>query len=142
MPQDPDLRPSPDALLKLAKRESRGKLKVFLGASPGVGKTYAMLSGARRLKTEGRDVVVGLVETHGRSETAALLEGLEVLPRRPVAYKGQTIMEFDVDAALARDPQLIVVDELAHTNAPDSRHPKRFQDVEELLNAGVDVWTA
>lgn len=142
MAQNPDLRPSPDALLKLAEREARGKLKVFLGASPGVGKTYAMLSGARRLKAEGRDVVVGLVETHGRSDTAALLDGLEVLPRRPVSYKDRTLMEFDVDAALARKPDLIIVDELAHTNAPDSRHPKRFQDVEELLDAGIDVWTA
>lgn len=142
MAQSPDLRPSPDALLKLAEREARGKLKVFLGASPGVGKTYAMLSGAKRLSVEGRDVVVGLVETHGRSDTAALLEGLEVLPRRPVAYKNRTLMEFDVDAALARRPDLIIVDELAHTNAPDSRHPKRFQDVEELLEAGIDVWTA
>lgn len=142
MAQDPDLRPSPDALLKLAEREARGKLKVFLGASPGVGKTFAMLSGAKRLKAEGRDVVVGLVETHGRADTAALLDGLEVLPRRPVAYKDRTLMEFDVDAALARRPELIVVDELAHSNAPDSRHPKRFQDVEELLNAGIDVWTA
>jgi two-component system sensor histidine kinase KdpD len=142
MAQSPDLRPSPDALLKLAEREARGKLKVFLGASPGVGKTFAMLSGAKRLKAEGRDVMVGLVETHGRSDTAALLEGLEVLPRRPVAYKNRTLMEFDVDAALARRPDLIIVDELAHTNAPDSRHPKRFQDVEELLEAGIDVWTA
>jgi two-component system sensor histidine kinase KdpD len=142
MAQSPDLRPSPDALLKLAEREARGKLKVFLGASPGVGKTFAMLSGAKRLKAEGRDVVVGLVETHGRSDTAALLEGLEVLPRRPVTYKNRTLMEFDVDAALARRPDLIIVDELAHTNAPDSRHPKRFQDVEELLDAGIDVWTA
>jgi two-component system, OmpR family, sensor histidine kinase KdpD len=142
MVQDPDLRPSPDALLKLAEREVRGKLKVFLGAAPGVGKTFAMLSAARRLKAEGHDVVIGLVETHGRADTAALLEGLEVLPRRPVTYKDRTLMEFDVDAALARRPELIVVDELAHTNAPDSRHPKRFQDVEELLNAGIDVWTA
>lgn len=142
MAQDPELRPSPDALLKLAVREARGKLKVFLGASPGVGKTYAMLSAARRLKAEGRDVVVGLVETHGRADTAALLEGLEVLPRRPVSYKDRTLMEFDIDGALARRPDLIIVDELAHTNAPDSKHPKRFQDVEELLNAGIDVWTA
>jgi two-component system, OmpR family, sensor histidine kinase KdpD len=142
MAQSPELRPSPDALLKLAGREARGKLKVFLGASPGVGKTFAMLSGAKRLRTEGRDVVVGLVETHGRADTAALLEGLEVMPRKPVTYKDRTLMEFDVDAALARRPELIIVDELAHTNAPDSRHPKRFQDVEELLNAGIDVWTA
>ena len=142
MAQDPDLRPSPDALLKLAGREARGKLKVFLGASPGVGKTFAMLSGAKRLKAEGRDVVIGVVETHGRADTAALLESLEVLPRRTVAYRDRSLMEFDVDAALARRPELIIVDELAHSNVPDSRHPKRFQDVEELLNAGIDVWTA
>jgi two-component system, OmpR family, sensor histidine kinase KdpD len=142
MARDPELRPSPAARLKLAKRDARGKLKVFLGAAPGVGKTYAMLSGARRLKGEGRDVVVGLVETHGQSDTAVLLEGLEVLPRQPVTYKNRSFMEFDVDAALARRPGLIIIDELAHSNAPDSRHPKRFQDVEELLNAGIDVWTA
>lgn len=142
MSQPPELRPSPDALLKLADRERRGKLKVFLGASPGVGKTYAMLSGAKRLMNEGRDVVVGLVETHGRADTAGLLDGLEVLPRRSVPYKDRILMEFDVDAALARRPDLIIVDELAHSNAPDSKHPKRFQDVEELLNAGIDVWTA
>jgi two-component system sensor histidine kinase KdpD len=117
-------------------------MKVFLGAAPGVGKTYAMLQGARRLKEEGVDVVVGLVETHGRAETGALLEGLEVLPRRMVEYRGRTIGEFDIDAALERKPALIVVDELAHTNAPESRHPKRWQDVQELLNAGINVWTA
>jgi two-component system sensor histidine kinase KdpD len=116
-------------------------LKVFLGAAPGVGKTYAMLSSARRLREEGRDIVVGLIETHGRTETAALLDGLEVLPRKAVAYRGQTISEFDIDAALARRPQLILVDELAHTNAPLSRHPKRYLDIEELLAAGIDVWT-
>lgn len=137
-----DRRPSPDALLDLAKRESRGKLKIFLGASPGVGKTYAMLAGAHRLKKEGRDVVVGVVETHGRSETAALLEGLEVLPRRRVSHRGHELLEFDLDAALARKPQLVIIDELAHSNAPDSRHPKRHQDVEELIAAGIDVWTA
>ena len=101
-----------------------------------------MLQGARRLKDEGVDVVIGLVETHGRAETSALLEGLEVLPRRMVEYRGRTIEEFDIDAALARKPELIVVDELAHTNAPESRHPKRWQDVQELLAAGIDVWTA
>ncbi|TMJ39532.1 MAG: sensor histidine kinase KdpD, partial [Alphaproteobacteria bacterium] len=142
MTQSPEPRPSPDTLLKLVERRTRGKLKIFLGASPGVGKTYAMLSGARRLKAEGRDVVVGLVETHGQADTAALLEGLEVLPPRTIIYKNQSLMEFDVDAALTRRPYLIIVDELAHTNAPDSRHPKRFQDVEELLNTGIDVWTA
>ena len=135
-------RPVPDALLALAERERRGKLKVFLGAAPGVGKTFAMLSAARRLKAEGSDVVVGLVETHGRAETAALLEGLEVLPRRTSTIAAARSMEFDLDAALARKPELIIVDELAHTNAPDSRHPKRYQDVEELLDAGIDVWTA
>jgi two-component system sensor histidine kinase KdpD len=117
-------------------------MKVFLGAAPGVGKTYAMLQNARRLKDEGVDVVIGLVETHGRAETSALVEGLEALPRRMVEYRGRTIAEFDLDAALARKPKLIVVDELAHTNAPDSRHPKRWQDVQELLGAGIDVWTA
>ncbi|HUO55730.1 MAG TPA: sensor histidine kinase KdpD [Rhodoblastus sp.] len=144
MPPDvyDERRPDPDALLALTDNEKRGKLKVFLGASPGVGKTFAMLQGARRLKGDGIDVVIGLVETHGRSETAALLEGLDVLPRRVVDYRGRQIEEFDLDAALARKPSLIVVDELAHTNAPESRHPKRWQDVEELLDAGIDVWTA
>jgi len=137
-----DGRPSPDALLALAEREGRGRLKIHLGAAPGVGKTFAMLSNARRLAGEGADVVVGLVETHGRAETAALIDGLEVLPRRPVVHRGRTLMEFDIDAALARRPALLIVDELAHTNAPGSRHPKRFQDVEELLDAGIDVWTA
>ena len=140
--RDLDRRPDPDALLALVGKEARGRLWVFLGAAPGVGKTYAMLQRARALKREGGDVVVGLVETHGRGETAALLEGLEVLPRRVISYRGQTIEEFDIDAALARRPKLIIVDELAHTNAPDSRHPKRWQDVEELLDAQIDVWTA
>ena len=137
-----DRRPDPDALLALAGKEGRGKLKVFLGAAPGVGKTFAMLLGARRVKAEGVDVVIGLVETHGRAETAALLEGLEVLPRKKIEYRGRDLEEFDIDAALKRRPTLIVVDELAHTNAPESRHPKRWQDVEELLDAGLDVWTA
>src|SRR5271165_6328598 len=135
-------RPDPDALLAAFRRESAGRMKVFLGAAPGVGKTYTMLQGARRLKEEGVDVVIGLVETHGRAETSSLVEGLEVLPRRMVEYRGRTIAEFDIDAALARNPKLIVVDELAHTNAPESRHPKRWQDVQELLAAGIDVWTA
>ncbi|MDR3373377.1 MAG: sensor histidine kinase KdpD [Ancalomicrobiaceae bacterium] len=144
MPPDvnDDRRPDPDALLALAGKEGRGKLKVFLGAAPGVGKTYAMLQGARRLKAEGVDVVIGLVETHGRSETAALIDGLDVLARRTTIYRDRPIDEFDLDAALKRRPKLIVVDELAHTNAPDSRHPKRWQDVAELLDAGIDVWTA
>jgi len=137
-----DRRPDPDALLALAGKEGRGKLKVFLGAAPGVGKTFAMLLGARRVKAEGLDVVIGLVETHGRAETAALLEGMEILPRKKIEYRGRELEEFDIDAALKRRPTLIVVDELAHTNAPESRHPKRWQDVEELLDAGLDVWTA
>ena len=137
-----DRRPDPEALLALADQERGGKLYVFLGAAPGVGKTYAMLGRARAAKAEGIDIVIGIAETHGRRETEALMEGLEVLPRRKLEYRGRTIEEFDIDAALARKPQLIVVDELAHTNAPDSRHPKRWQDVVELLDAGVDVWTA
>lgn len=136
-----DRRPSPEALLALAKKEGRGRLKVFLGAAPGVGKTYAMLAEAARLKAEGVDVVVGLVETHGRAETQALLAGLEVLPRRPFSYRTRSLLEFDIDAALARRPALLIVDELAHTNAPGSRHPKRYQDVEELLAAGISVST-
>jgi two-component system sensor histidine kinase KdpD len=137
-----DVRPDPDSLLAAANREGRGKLKIFLGAAPGVGKTYAMLSGAQSLRSEGVEVVVGVVETHGRLETQALLDRLEILPRLTVAYRGHFIEEFDIDGALARRPTLIIVDELAHTNAPESRHPKRFQDVEELLRAGIDVWTA
>jgi two-component system sensor histidine kinase KdpD len=134
-------RPDPDALLAATSRPGRGRLKVFLGMSPGVGKTYEMLRAARRRKAEGGDVAVGLVETHGRRDTQALLRGLEVLPRRPIEYRERTLMEFDLDAALARKPALLLVDEYAHTNAPGSRHPKRWQDVEELLAAGVDVWT-
>lgn len=137
-------RPSPEALLKQAARAEgggRGRLKIFLGAAPGVGKTYAMLSAARQRLAEGGEVVVGLVETHGRAETAALVEGLERVPLRLVAYKGQTLEEMDLDALLARHPGLALVDELAHTNAPGSRHPRRSADVEELLAAGIDVWT-
>lgn len=136
-----DRRPSSKALLELAAGEGRGKLKVFLGMAPGVGKTFAMLSSARALKAQGVDVVVGLIETHGRSETAAMLEGLPVLPRRTVPYRNRTLMEFDVDAAIARRPQLLLVDEFAHTNAPGLVHPKRYQDVEGVLQAGIDVWT-
>ena len=135
-------RPDPDALLAAAGEDGRGRLKIFVGAAPGVGKTYAMLSAARQLQREGVPVVVGLVETHGRAETLALLDGLEILPRRAQLYHGHTVEEFDLDGALALKPPLLIVDELAHTNAPDSRHPKRYQDVEELLRAGIDVWTA
>ena len=135
-------RPDPDALLEAVGQEGRGRLKIFVGAAPGVGKTYAMLSAARQLSREGVPVVVGLVETHGRAETQALLDGLDVLPRREQIYHGHMVEEFDLDGALALKPPLLIVDELAHTNAPDSRHPKRYQDVEELLRAGIDVWTA
>lgn len=140
---DIDQRPDPDELLKQLKQDDqaarRGKLKIFFGASPGVGKTYAMLNEARRLRTQGLDVVVGVVETHGRSETAVLLEGLEVLPRKPVEHRGTSLQEFDLDASLERRPAVLLVDELAHSNAPGCRHPKRWQDVEELLAAGIDV---
>src|SRR5512139_3999266 len=142
---DIDTRPDPDALLARigaeAERARKGKLRVFFGACPGVGKTYSMLSAARVLHEQGAEVVVGLVETHGRSETAQLLEGLEVLPPKLVAYQGRELREFDLDAALIRKPALILVDELAHSNVAGSRHPKRWQDVEELLAAGIDVWT-
>src|SRR3982074_1247573 len=138
-------RPDPDALLAHVqaqeRRAARGKLRIYFGASAGVGKTYAMLVAARKLKADGRDVIVGIVETHGRSETASLLEGLDVLPLKTIDYRGKTITEFDIDAALARRTKLILVDELAHSNAPGSRHPKRWQDVEELLHAGIDVFT-
>jgi two-component system sensor histidine kinase KdpD len=140
---DAAARPDPDALLAVAAREDdrRGRLKIFFGAAPGVGKTFSMLEAARRAVAEGVDVVVGLVETHGRGETAALLDGLEVLPRRRHDHRGQQLAEFDLDAALARRPELLLVDELAHTNAPGSRHTKRWQDVLELLDAGVHVHT-
>ncbi len=129
-------------MLALAEKEKRGRLLVFLGAAPGVGKTYAMLQRARLLRQEGVDVIVGLVETHSRGDTEALTRGLEILPRRVVRYQERQIEEFDLDGALRRRPKLIIVDELAHTNAPESRHPKRWQDVEELLDARIDVWTA
>mgnify|MGYP001037480015 CR=1 FL=1 len=134
-------RPSPDALLKLAGAGGRGRLKIFLGAAPGVGKTYEMLSAAQLRRRAGQDVMIGVVETHGRAETEALLAGLETIPRHPIPYKGRTLPEMDLDAILARKPALVLVDELAHTNAPGSRHPKRHLDVEELRAAGIDVWT-
>lgn len=139
-PEEP-ARPDPDALLAAAGGPGKGRLKVFLGMAPGVGKTFEMLSAARRRKAEGGEVLVGVIETHGRSETEGLLEGLEVLPRRPIEYRDRTLMEFDLDAALARKPGLLLVDEYAHSNAPGSRHAKRWQDVDELLAAGIDVWT-
>ena len=131
-----------DALLSTTRNDTQQRLKVFLGAAPGVGKTYAMLSAARELKRQGVDVVVGLVETHGRAETAALLEGLEVLPRRQVTYRERSFSEFDLDAALARRPAVLLVDELAHRNLPGGRHERRWQDIAELLDAGIEVYSA
>jgi two-component system sensor histidine kinase KdpD len=140
---DRDKRPSPEALLEAARRaDSRvGKLRIFVGAAPGVGKTYEMLQQARARRKDGYDIVVGVVETHGREETEALLEGLEIIPRKRIEYRGQWLDEMDLDAIIARRPQIVLVDELAHTNAPSSRHPKRYLDVEELMGHGIDVYT-
>jgi two-component system sensor histidine kinase KdpD len=134
-------RPEPEALLAEAAKEGRGRLKVFLGAAPGVGKTYAMLEAAQRRRADGIDVVVGIVETHGRAETERLTVGLKVLPRSQIPYAGRMLAEMDLDGILARKPKLALVDELAHTNVPGSRHAKRWQDVEELLAAGIDVYS-
>lgn len=138
-------RPDPSALLEQVKaqeqRQRRGKLKIFFGAAPGVGKTYAMLQAALKIFAEGVDVIIGYVETHGRQETEALLLGLTLLPSKSIEYRGTQLREFDLDAALARKPEILVVDELAHTNAPGSRFPKRWQDVQELLQAGINVYT-
>jgi two-component system, OmpR family, sensor histidine kinase KdpD len=137
-----DGRPTPEALLKAAGHDNgHGRLKIFLGAAPGVGKTYEMLASAQARRRDGVDVAVGIVETHGRAETQALLDGLEIVPRRRIEYKGRVLEEMDLDALLARKPGLALVDELAHSNAPGSRHPKRYFDVEELLAAGIDVYT-
>src|SRR6202451_1260761 len=137
-----EYRPSPEALLEAARREERriGKLRIFVGAAPGVGKTYEMLQQARARKKDGYDVVVGIVETHGRKETQALLQGLEVIPRKHIEYRGQSLQEMDLDAVIARHPQIVLVDELAHTNAVGSRHPKRYLDVEELMSRGIAVY--
>jgi two-component system sensor histidine kinase KdpD len=136
-------RPDPDALLKEVEREEtkRGRLKIFLGYAPGVGKTYTMLNEAHVLKKRGEDAVVGIVETHGRIETEALLKDLEMIPRRRVEYQGIVLEELDLDAILTRRPAVVLVDELAHSNAPGSRHPKRYQDIEELLDSSIDVYT-
>src|SRR5437660_5017849 len=141
--RDANQRPSPEALLAQAQREENtaGKLKIFIGAAPGVGKTYKMLEEARAKRKDGGDVVVGVVETHGRAEAEPLLAGLEIIPRRRVDYRGRTLEEMDLDAIVARRPHLVLVDELAHTNAPGSRHPKRYLDVEELLANRIDVYT-
>jgi two-component system sensor histidine kinase KdpD len=142
--RDSEQRPSPEALLEAAWREDspHGKLKIFVGAAPGVGKTYEMLQNAHARLKAGTDVVVGFIETHGRAETEVLLRGLEVVPRKRIEYKDQILEEMDLDAVIARRPKLALVDELAHTNAPGSRHPKRYLDVEELLSRGIDVHTA
>src|ERR1700738_3405030 len=138
-------RPDPDEILARMKREetaaTRGKLKIFFGMSPGVGKTYAMLQAAQQKLQQGAEVVIGIVETHGRKETEALTEGMPIMPRSQVEYRGTKLEEMDLDAILTWHPGLAVVDELAHTNAPGSRHPKRYQDVLELLDAGIDVYT-
>jgi len=134
-------RPSPEALLADASREGHGRLKIFLGFAPGVGKTYEMLSAARQKKLEGCDVVIGVVETHGRVETDHLTKGLEIIPKRRMPYKGRVLAEMDLDAILTRKPKLVLVDELAHTNVEGSRHPKRYLDVEEILAAGIDVYS-
>src|ERR1700678_1055862 len=138
---DRDLRPSPEALLEQSGRESRGRLKVFLGAAPGVGKTYEMLSQGRQRRLEGVDAVIGVVETHGRVETDRLTKGFEIIPKKRLSYKGRILAEMDLDAILQRRPKIVLVDELAHTNAPGSRHPKRYLDVQEILEAGIDVYT-
>src|SRR6202049_3551091 len=139
-------RPDPDAILARMKREEaesiRGKLKIFFGMSPGVGKTYAMLLAAREKQAESCEVVAGIVETHGRKETEALLEGMPIMPRAKIEYRGTKLTEMDLDAILTWHPGLAIVDELAHTNAQGSRHPKRYQDVLELLDAGIDVYTS
>src|SRR5947208_4582900 len=135
------VRPSPEQFLQLIRRQERGRLKVYLGSSAGVGKTYTMLREGNRLKKQGVDVAIGLVETHGRAETAEQVGDLEVIPPRAIEYRGVTLRETNIDAILARRPTVCLVDELAHTNVPGSRHPKRYQDVEDLLGAGIHVIT-
>jgi two-component system sensor histidine kinase KdpD len=141
MDDSTDLRPDPESLLRAAAQESRGRLKVFLGAAPGVGKTYEMLTDGAARREAGLDVVIGVIETHGRADTEAKVQGFEIIPRTKIEYQGHVLQEMDIDAVLARHPQLVLIDELAHTNAPGSRHDKRYQDVEELLSAGIDVYS-
>ncbi len=138
MPQQP----SPDALLARLKERDRPRLRIYIGAAPGVGKTYSMLQEAHALRARGLDVVIGMVETYGRPETEAQLRDLEVIPRRTIEYRGVQMEEMDIDAVVARKPQVCIVDELAHTNVPGSRHTKRYEDVRELLDAGIHVMTA
>jgi two-component system sensor histidine kinase KdpD len=142
MPQDGARRTSPDAFLKLIEKARRGKLKIYIGHAAGVGKTFQMLEDAHLLKKQGVDVVVGLVETHGRAETADRVGDLEVVPRRTVAYKGKSLAEMDLPALLRRRPEVAIVDELAHTNVPGTENAKRYEDVEDLLEAGISVMTA
>src|SRR5262245_37379283 len=141
----PSERPDPDQLLAEFRVQQasvrRGRLRIYFGASPGVGKTYAMLAAARALRHEGRDVSVGIVETHGRKETEALLAGLDVMPAAEMSFHGRVVRELDIDAVQKRRPALVLVDELAHTNASGSRHAKRWQDIDELLASGIDVFT-
>src|SRR6516164_6994129 len=134
-----DSRPKPEQFLALIRQQQRGRLKIYLGFAPGVGKTYEMLQEGQRLKRQGVDAVVGVVETHGRADTAAMIGGLEQVPRRRIEYHGVVLEEMDLDAVLARRPTIALVDELAHTNAPGSRHAKRYQDVDDLLHAGINV---
>src|ERR1700759_128272 len=141
MSQSGEPRPSPDALLKLAAKNDRGRRKRFLGAAPGVGKTYEMLIEAHDWKREGVDVVIGVVEHHGRADTQRLIDGIEMIPRRHVSYRGQTLKEMDLDAIVKRRPKLVLVDELAHTNAEGVRHTKRWMDIRDLLEAGIDVFS-
>src|SRR3954465_12679050 len=141
MPATEPARPTPEQFLTLIRRQERGRLKVYLGSSAGVGKTYTMLREGHRLKRQGVDVAIGLVETHGRAETAEQVGDLEVIPPRLIEYRGGILREMDLDAILARRPTVSLVDELAHTNAPGSRHAKRYQDVEELRRAGIHVIT-
>ena len=142
MPQDEHRRTSPDVFLKLLEKSRRGKLKIYIGHAAGVGKTYQMLEDAHALRKQGVDVVVGLVETHGRAETLERVSGLEVVPRRKLSYKERELEEMDLPAILARKPEVVIVDELAHTNVPGSENPKRYEDVEDLLEAGISVMTA
>jgi len=140
----PNTRPNPEVLLERAREEESvgvGRLKIFLGMAAGVGKTYAMLSEARRIQQAGVDIVAAFVETHGRPETNALCQGLPVIPRKQVSYRGVVLDELDFEAVLARKPEICLIDELAHTNAPDQRHLKRYQDIQELLRAGITVFT-
>src|SRR5215831_1351643 len=139
MPQEDLRRTSPDVFLKLIEKSRRGRLKIYIGHAAGVGKTFQMLEDAHLLKRQDVDVVVGIVETHGRAETAAKMDGLEILPRRPVEYQGKAFEELDLAGILQRRPEVVLVDELAHTNVPGAGNEKRYQDVEDLLSAGISV---